>query len=81
MRRTKRKAQEKYKIQGRKYDRLLESSPSIDQDVIDTFKKRFNEDYPDIRKPVICNGLEECKVYKEEERFPKIHSDKIKRVV
>jgi len=69
------------KVTRAEYDRLLESSPSIDQDVINIFKKRFNDDYPDVRRPVICNGLEECKVYKEEERFPKIHSDKIKRVI
>ena len=47
------------------YDRLLESSPTIDQDIIALFNKRFNKDYPHVSKPIVCNGLREVRVYKE----------------
>jgi len=54
------------KICRSEYDNLLESSPNIDLDIINDFNKRFNDDYPDVRKPVICNGLKEIKPYKED---------------
>jgi hypothetical protein len=38
---------------------LLESSPSIDQDIIALFNKLFNKDYPHVSKPIVCNGLRE----------------------
>ena len=34
------------KVSRAEYDRLLESSPTIDQDIIALFNKRFNKDYP-----------------------------------
>eukprot|EP01043_Picozoa_sp_COSAG02_P082189 COSAG02_NODE_20470_length_830_cov_1.311902_2_plen_70_part_00 len=43
--------------------RLLESSPGIDQDIIARFNKRFRDEYPRVSKPIICNGLQEVKVY------------------
>ena len=46
------------------YDNLLESSPNVDLDIIKNFNTKFNDDYPDVRKPVICNGLKEIKPYK-----------------
>ena len=51
------------KICRSEYDNLLESSPSIDLDIINMFNKKFNDKYPDVRKPVICNGLREIKPY------------------
>ena len=48
-----------------RHDRLLESSPTIDQDIIAMFNKRFNKDYPHVSKPIVCNGLREVRVYKE----------------
>ena len=48
------------------YDRLIEQSPLIGEDIIKMFKSRFTE-YEDIAKPNICNGLEECIVYKHVE--------------
>jgi len=54
------------KICRSEYDNLLESSPNIDLDIIRDFNKKFNDDYPDVRKPVICNGLKEIKPYKED---------------
>ena len=46
--------------------RGVESSPTLDQDVIQTFNKRFNADYPNVSKPIVCNGLREIKVYSGE---------------
>ena len=46
------------------YDNLLESSPNIDLDIIAMFNKKFNDDYPDVRKPIICNGLKAIVPYK-----------------
>ena len=54
------------KICRSEYDNLLESSPNIDLDIINYFNKKFEDDYPDVRKPVICNGLKEIKPYKED---------------
>ena len=41
------------KVSRAEYDRLLESSPSIDQDIIALFDKRFNNDYPHVSKPIV----------------------------
>ena len=46
------------------YDRLIEQSPTIDDDVIDTFKKKFKT-YK-VCKPAITNGLDKCDIYKKE---------------
>ena len=53
------------KICRSEYDNLLESSPSIDLDIIRMFNKKFNDKYPDVRKPIICNGLKEIKPFRE----------------
>ena len=68
------------KVSRAEYDRLLESSPNVDQDIINIFNKKFEDKYKHISKPIICNGLKEVKIYKED-KLPKIHSDKIKQVV
>jgi hypothetical protein len=47
------------KICRAEYDNLLESSPNIDLDIIGMFNKKFEEKYPRVRKPIICNGLKE----------------------
>jgi len=52
------------KVCRAEYDNLLESSPNIDLDIINMFNKKFNDDYPNVRKPIICNGLKEIKPYK-----------------
>jgi len=59
------------KICRAEYDNLLESSPNIDLDIIKDFNRKFNDDYPDVRKPVICNGLKEIKAYKVDEVIQK----------
>ncbi len=54
------------KICRSEYDNLLESSPNIDLDIIGLFNKKFKDDYPNVRKPIICNGLKAIKPYKSE---------------
>lgn len=64
------------KICRAEYDNLLESSPNIDLDIIAMFKKKFNDKYPNVRKPIICNGLKEIKpfvVHIKEEEKPEPH--------
>tara|TARA_R110000803_G_scaffold210827_1_gene284035 strand:+ start:22734 stop:23411 length:678 start_codon:yes stop_codon:yes gene_type:complete len=51
------------KVCRAEYDNLLESSPSIDLDIIGMFNKKFQHDYPNVRKPLVCNGLKEIKPY------------------
>tara|TARA_R110000787_G_scaffold50715_1_gene120567 strand:+ start:248 stop:946 length:699 start_codon:yes stop_codon:yes gene_type:complete len=51
------------KVCRSEYDNLLESSPNIDLDIISMFNKKFNDKYPDVRKPIICNGLKAIKPY------------------
>lgn len=50
------------KICRAEYDRLTELSPIVDDDIIVDFKKKFKK-YK-IAKPSICNGLDECKIYR-----------------
>ena len=51
------------KVSRAEYDNLMESSPSVDLDVIQMFNKKFDNKYPNIRKPIIVNGLREIKPY------------------
>tara|TARA_R100001440_G_scaffold451_2_gene1256 strand:+ start:207 stop:959 length:753 start_codon:yes stop_codon:yes gene_type:complete len=51
------------KVMRSEYDNLLESSPNIDLDIVNMFNKKFNDKYPNVRKPVICNGLREIKPF------------------
>ena len=46
------------------YDNLMESSPTIDLDVIQMFNKKFEGKYSNVRKPIIVNGLREIKPFK-----------------
>jgi len=69
------------KVSRAEYDRLLESSPNVDQDIINIFNKKFEDKYKHISKPIICNGLKEVKIYKDEIKLPKIYTDKIQQVV
>jgi hypothetical protein len=54
------------KVCRAEYDNLLESSPNIDLDIISMFNKKFEDKYPDVRKPIICNGLKAIVPYKEQ---------------
>ena len=51
------------KICRSEYDNLLESSPNVDLDIIGMFNKKFENKYPDVRRPIICNGLKEIKPF------------------
>lgn len=53
------------KVMRAEYDNLMESSPSIDLDVINMFNNKFEEKYKNVRKPVIVNGLREIVPYKQ----------------
>jgi hypothetical protein len=56
------------KVSRAEYDRLLESAPSIDQDIIALFNKKFEDKYPLVTKPLICNGLQAVTVHGRDER-------------
>ena len=60
------------KVCRAEYDNLLETAPNIDLDIITMFNKKFEDKYPNVRKPIICNGLKEIKPYKQE----KVEDDK-----
>ena len=57
------------KVCRSEYDNLLESSPNIDIDIINMFNKKFEDKYPNVSKPIICNGLKEIKPYKEDKKI------------
>jgi hypothetical protein len=50
------------KISRAEYDRLIESSPMIDDDIIEQFKHKF-KNY-NISVPAICNGFGKCDIYR-----------------
>jgi hypothetical protein len=55
------------------YDRLLETSPAIPDNIIAEFKKRFsNEKYESISRPEEANGLESVSVYGDDIKERKI---------
>jgi hypothetical protein len=49
------------KICRAEYDRLIEQSPTIDDDIIKQFKRNFKN--IQIKVPAMCNGLDKCKIY------------------
>jgi len=63
------------KVCRSEYDNLLESSPNIDLDIISMFNKKFNDKYPNVRKPIICNGLKAITPFKEPRVEPKKEYD------
>tara|TARA_R100000951_G_scaffold165_1_gene755 strand:- start:345 stop:980 length:636 start_codon:yes stop_codon:yes gene_type:complete len=56
------------KICRSEYDRLTESSPMINDDIISQFKSKFKK--YDVKKPAICNGLDKCTIYHDDQREP-----------
>jgi len=54
------------------YDRLIEQSPLISDDIIDRFKKQFKS--YNVSKPNICNGLDKCMIYEKDEIIKKHRS-------
>ncbi len=47
-------------------------------DIINMYNKKFNDDYPDVSKPIICNGLKSIKPFNDEHNkkpLPKIDEE------
>lgn len=51
------------KICRAEFDRLIESSPSVDDNILKEFNHTFKE--TDVIRPEVCNGLHKCKIYKQ----------------
>ena len=66
------------KVCRSEYDNLLESSPNIDLDIIQMFNKKFEGKYPNVRKPIICNGLKEIKAFTEFDSETEYKNKKLK---
>jgi len=56
------------------YDRLIEQSPPIDDDIIKRYKGEFNKLEPDFNHPHVCNGLHKCKIFEHNEIDKKAHT-------
>jgi len=63
------------KVARAEYDGLLESSPMIDQDIINTFNQKFEGKYQNVSRPIIVNGLKQVKPYFDEPKKEKIIPD------
>ena len=63
------------KISRLEYDRLIEQSPTIDDSIIKQFKSNFAN--ASLKKPDICNGLDECEIYQptKEEKAAELMSN------
>ena len=53
------------------YDRLIEQSPPIDDDIIKKYKGEFKGLQKDFNHPLICNGLHKCKIFEKNEEEQK----------
>jgi len=56
------------------YDRLIEQSPPIDDDIIKKYKGEFDELDEDFNHPLVCNGLHKCRVFIPSEDDKKAHT-------
>ena len=56
------------------YDRLIEQSPPIDDDIIKRYKGEFNKLEPDFNHPHVCNGLHKCRIFEHNEVDKKAHT-------
>jgi len=69
------------KVMRSEYDNLMESSPTIDLDVIQMFNKKFDGKYENVRKPIIVNGLREIKPFKiPQEEMEKVETPILPKV-
>ena len=69
------------KVMRSEYDNLMESSPTIDLDVIQMFNKKFDGKYENVRKPIIVNGLREIKPFKiPQEEMAKVETPTLPKV-
>jgi len=53
------------------YDRLIEQSPPIDDDIIKKYKGEFYELDKEFNHPLVCNGLDRCKIFEKNEEDAK----------
>jgi len=66
------------------FDRLIETSPSLDNSTVKKFNKKFKKDSEDISKPEICDYLSATygAVFKpDEEEIEKTETDKIVAII
>ena len=56
------------------YDRLIEQSPPIDDDIIKKYKGEFSELEEDFNHPLVCNGLHKCRIFEPNEDEKKAHT-------
>ena len=56
------------------YDRLIEQSPPIDDDIIKKYKGEFKELEEDFNHPLVCNGLHKCRIFIPNEDDKKAHT-------
>lgn len=62
------------KISRAEYDRLIESSPMIDDDIIAQFQSKFKNYKVKISVPAICNGFDKCDIYRVDDAVQR-HKD------
>ena len=73
---TKRAIQNDFlKISRAEYDRLIESSPMIDDDIIASFQERFKNHKVKISVPAICNGFDKCDIYRIDDSIERHKED------
>ena len=67
--RRRKSAHDFLKVSRAEYDRLIEQSPPIDDNIIKQFKRAFKT--LEIKAPDMCNGLNKCKIFEvsKEERL------------
>lgn len=66
------------------FDRLIETSPSLDNSTVKKFNKKFKKDSEDISKPEICDSLSATygTVFKpDEDEIEKTETDKIVAII
>lgn len=70
------------KVVRENYERLMEISPLIPENILSDFKRRFSTDkYSGISKPSEANGLEEIEVYTGGQKLEKLHEDTFHKIV
>ena len=63
------------KISRAEYDRLIESSPMIDDDIIQEFQKKFKNYDVKLAVPAICNGFDKCDIYRVDDAIERHHEN------
>ena len=66
------------KLSRSEYDRLIEAGPTIDDNIIKSFNKKF-KGYK-VSVPAICNGLDKCTIYKVKNNNSNNNSNEIQEM-